>query len=109
MLSKLPGWKALLLLVKGNDSFCTYKAPEAFLGLLQEDASDGELLKEYILYYAVPDKELKKDDLPRPAGANLVEMANGRHSQTLCKDGIPTFQKGNSNSDSTLPRMIEFD
>eukprot|EP00536_Pseudo-nitzschia_multiseries_P012783 jgi/Psemu1/209692/e_gw1.508.10.1 len=80
-----------------------------WVDLLQEDAVDDGLLRENLLYHVSPNSELRKNNLPCRAGVNLVPMANGKDSRTLCVDGIPTYQKGKGNPDDKLPRIIEFD
>jgi len=81
----------------------------AFLDLLRGDVIDEDLLREYLLYHISPDSLLTKGDLPCDAGANLVPMANGKDSRTLCVDSVPTYQKGKGNPDDYMPQIVEFD
>ena len=86
-----------------------YRAPEVFLDLVREDASDTELLANYLLYHTSPNNLLRKYDLPCQAGVNLVAMGNDRDSRTLCVDQVPTYQKGKGNHEDDIPQIIEFD
>ena len=86
---------------------------EAFLKLPPADveilSNDLVALTDLIIFHLVAQEKLYKDDLPCEAGNNLITMANGKDSRTLCENFIPTYQKGKHNPDSDLPVFVSFD
>ena len=91
---------------------------EAFLKLPPESVkiltNDKMLLNRLLLFHVVDDTVLYRDDLPCVAGHNLIEMANGKDSRTLCKDirpgvPVPKYQKGKLNPKENPPQFLEFD
>jgi uncharacterized surface protein with fasciclin (FAS1) repeats len=77
--------------------------------------SDGDVLTQLLLFHAVAEQALYKDDLPCVAGHNLIEMANGKDSRTLCDDirpgvPVPKYQKGKFNPrGEAAPEVVTFD
>lgn len=86
---------------------------EAFLKLPPDDVeflgNDVVALTDLLIFHLVAQEILFKDDLPCEAGKNLITMANGKDTRTLCQDSIPTYQKGKFNPDSDLPVFVSFD
>ena len=63
--------------------------------------TDQRGLVEMLLFHAV-EEVLSKDNLNC---GNLIEMANGEKSRTLCQDG-KLFQKGAGNPMSDMPEVV---
>lgn len=76
---------------------------------------DEVVLGRLLMFHLVENEILYKDDLPCVAGHNLIGMANGKDSRTLCKDDenrlpIPTIQRGKYNDpEEGAPRFVDFD
>ena len=71
-------------------------------------------MKKLLLFHAVADEILHIEDLPCEAGENLIGMANGKDSRTLCRDvspgvPVPRFQKGKFNPRANPPAFVETD
>jgi uncharacterized surface protein with fasciclin (FAS1) repeats len=99
------------LFAPNNEAFL--KLPPAYVQRLTAE-SGVQMLSRLILFHAVQDKELYLDDLPCVAGQNLIEMANGKDSRTLCKNvspgvPVPRYQKGKYNTDDRLPAFLRTD
>lgn len=73
---------------------------------LQSILDDAEASTELISYHAVEGQALSASDLPCVPGENLVTMANGKSTRTLCENDTPKYQKGNENSADNLPMII---
>ena len=91
-----------------DDAFL--KLPQAYAELL---TSSPIALTRLLLFHVVADQSLYKQDLPCIAGNNLVEMANGKYSRTLCERlasdvPVPYYQKGKFNPDSDIPEIVDF-
>jgi len=91
-----------------DDAFL--KLPQAYAELL---TSSPIVLTRLLLFHVVADQALYKQDLPCIAGNNLVEMANGKYSRTLCEKlasdvPVPYYQKGKFNPDSDIPEIVDF-
>ena len=91
---------------------------EAFLRLppsfVQSLNSDQELLTKTLLFHAVEDHVWHKNSLPCVAGHNLITMANGKDSRTLCDRNddrvpVPVYQKGKGNPSENPPAFLSFD
>ena len=84
-------------------------APDEFLDVLQHD--DVDLLANYLLYHTSDIGAFRQNDLPCVAGQNLIRMANGMSSRTLCdgRPSVPMYQTGAGNNDENLPKFVEFD
>lgn len=92
-----------------NEAFL--KLPPAYVQLV---TSDDDALSRLLLLHVAKDQVLYKDDLPCVAGENLIEMANGKDTRTLCKDiaprvPVPKYQKGRSNPRENAPEFVAFD
>jgi uncharacterized surface protein with fasciclin (FAS1) repeats len=78
----------------------TFFAPndDAFdeLGDTLVGVSDATALK-LLLFHAVNGEEIFSGDLPCISGDNLIKMANGLDSRTLCDKDGPVGQKGGGN------------
>lgn len=67
-------------------------------------------LTDLLLFHIVPGVSLTSDLLPCEAGNNLLEMANGEDSRTLCVDKVrPVEQRGKANNKEDAPKFIEMD
>jgi uncharacterized surface protein with fasciclin (FAS1) repeats len=66
------------------------------LGNALDDLSDDDA-KKLVLFHFVKGKALHAEDLPCIAGENLIEMANGIDTRTLCDKYGPVGQKGGGN------------
>ena len=89
------------------------KLPPTYVQAITSDDGVDDMTK-LLLFHAVEDQILYKDDLPCKAGENLIEMANGKDSRSLCKDirpgvPIPRFQKGKYNSRENPPAFVVTD
>jgi len=99
------------LFAPNNEAFL--KLPPNYVKTLNTD--DGDVLTQLLLFHAVAEQALYKDDLPCIAGQNLIEMANGKDSRTLCEDirpgvPVPKYQKGKYNErGETAPEIVTFD
>eukprot|EP00537_Pseudo-nitzschia_pungens_P009381 CAMPEP_0172379388 /NCGR_PEP_ID=MMETSP1060-20121228/69907_1 /TAXON_ID=37318 /ORGANISM="Pseudo-nitzschia pungens, Strain cf. cingulata" /LENGTH=698 /DNA_ID=CAMNT_0013107129 /DNA_START=102 /DNA_END=2198 /DNA_ORIENTATION=+ len=86
---------------------------EAFLRLPPADVetltSDAISLSKLLMFHVVPREALYKHDLPCSAGQNLLPMANGKDTRTLCENHVPKWQKGKYNVDTDLPEYVVFD
>ena len=71
--------------------------------------NDTVPLTDLLLFHIVPGVSLTSDLLPCEAGLNLLDMANGDESRTLCFGGIPTAQKGEWNDRESAPAFLEMD
>jgi uncharacterized surface protein with fasciclin (FAS1) repeats len=60
-------------------------------------------LKNFLMFHLVGGVELTKGDLKCLSPVNLVGMANGKDSRTLCDNGKPTYQRGSGNDKSDSP------
>jgi uncharacterized surface protein with fasciclin (FAS1) repeats len=69
---------------------------------------DSVPLTDLLLFHIIPGVGLTSAELPCVAGNNLIEMANGEDSRTLCTmKTIPFSQKGQYNSKITPPLIIK--
>jgi len=91
---------------------------EAFLKLppnyVQMLSTNPGVLTRLLLFHAVAEKAMYKNDLPCFAGENLIPMANDKDSRTLCKDtspgmAVPMYQKGKFNPIHDMPAFVNFD
>ena len=91
-----------------DDDSMTVFAPinEAITSL--DFLTDDEKLREIILFH-VHDGALFTDDMECDVGSNLLRMASGKDSRTICEDFLPIFQKGGGNSDDNKPRIVRSD
>lgn len=71
--------------------------------ILANAMADTDALTNLLLFHVVKGETLFSADLPCKAGANLIEMANGFDTRTLCVGGVPTYQRGRRNSADMLP------
>jgi uncharacterized surface protein with fasciclin (FAS1) repeats len=78
-------------------------------GALDAVMSDVEELTDTLLYHVVSGQKLYAADLPCEAGNNLIEMANGKDTRSLCVDGAPTYIKGIANTRDDLPKILAAD
>ena len=102
-----------------NEDTWTIFAPtdEAFEALGRNNldslvfGNDTVPLTDLLLFHVVPGLALTSDMLPCEAGNNLVEMANGETSRTICLKGdiFPSVQRGPSNNKTDPPMIIESD
>ena len=77
------------------------------LDYLVFNTSDTVPLVDLLLFHVVPGIGLSANELPCVAGSNLIEMANGEDSRTLCRrKDTPYAQKGRYNTDDALPNII---
>jgi transforming growth factor-beta-induced protein len=66
-------------------------------------------LKEVLLTHVVIDRLKFKSDL-RNRCSDLLEMASGKDTRTICKnDKSDIFQKGGGNPDNRRPEIVDFD
>ena len=71
--------------------------------------NDTLLLTDVLLFHVVPEA-IMADELPCPAGENLIEMANGDDLRSLCANDVPTFLKGAFNPrDDNMPMLVQTD
>ena len=67
-------------------------------------------LVDLLLFHIVPGVAITSDMLPCVAGENLIEMANGDDSRTICEGGVtPVEQRGKYNDKADAPAYIERD
>jgi len=97
------------LFAPNNEAFL--KLPPDYVDVV---TSNNEQLKKLLLFHAVPGTALYAEDLPCRAGENLLEMANGKDTRTICEDvrprePFPKYQKGNFNCDDKPPEIIVTD
>lgn len=97
------------LFAPNNQAFL--KLPPDFVNALN---TDNDVLTQLLLFHAVSEQILTKDDLPCTAGENLVPMANGKDSRTLCDDirpgvPVPKWQKGRFNPRNEEAEFQAFD
>jgi uncharacterized surface protein with fasciclin (FAS1) repeats len=77
------------------------------LDYLVFNTSDTVPLVDLLLFHVIPGLVLSTNELPCVAGSNLIEMANGEDSRTLCRKKVtPYAQKGRYNTDDALPTII---
>ena len=93
------------------NNFAFLKLPPLYVQHLNENP---DAMAKLLLFHAVEDEELYRSDLPCVAGENLIEMANGKDSRTLCKNirprvPVPRWQKGKYNTDDDLPYFLDVD
>ena len=76
-------------------------------------ANDTVPLTDLLLFHIVPGVALTSVLLPCEAGKNLLEMANGEDSRTLCLNRMdpvePIQQRGRFNDKSDAPAFVEMD
>jgi uncharacterized surface protein with fasciclin (FAS1) repeats len=89
---------------------------EAFMALGRENldslvfGNDTVPLTDLLLFHVFPGVGLTSDLLPCEAGNNLLEMANGKDSRTLCTKGVtPIEQRGQYNDKQDAPKFMETD
>lgn len=70
---------------------------------------DIELATDILLYHTVEGEVLYASDLPCELDSNPLEMTNGVDSFTVCVDGQPAFQVGESNMEGMLPAIVATD
>jgi len=101
-----------------EDDFWTIFSPtdEAFEALGRKNldylvfGNNTVPLTDLLLFHIYPGVSLTKDLLPCEAGNNLLEMANGEDSRTICDRNVgPIIQKGAFNDRDDAPRFIEMD
>lgn len=78
-----------------------------FLGIPSLANIPIDVLTDVLLYHVVSGKKYYSDDLAHRCG-HLLEMASGKSTRTICRDGH-LFQKGGGNADSDLPKVITAD
>jgi len=66
-----------------------------------------DMLKRLLLFHVVAGEELYSSNLKCKSPQNLITMANGFDSRTLCNNGRPTYIKGRSNSNTNPPIIVE--
>lgn len=72
--------------------------------------NDTVPLTDLLLFHIVPGVSLTSDLLPCEAGNNLLEMANGKDSRTLCTGKTsPIEQRGQFNDKADAPAFIDTD
>jgi uncharacterized surface protein with fasciclin (FAS1) repeats len=71
--------------------------------------NDTATLTDLFLFHVIPGVELSSSDLPCVAGSNLLTMANGDDTRTLCVMGKPTYQKGTANPADAKPAFLTTD
>jgi uncharacterized surface protein with fasciclin (FAS1) repeats len=86
-----------------DDAFAAL--PEGVLAGLIDDV---DALTDVLLFHAVADVAVTSSDLlcGVVADDNLVTMANGKDSRTVCQMGVPTYQKGAGNGPENLPAIV---
>jgi len=72
------------------------------------DPTATTVAADLLLFHVVQGAAMMVDDLPCEAGENLLTMANGEDSRTLCIDKVPAFQKGMYNEATRTDTFIEF-
>ena len=73
-------------------------------------ANDTVALTDLLLFHIVPGVSLTSDLLPCEAGNNLLEMANGEDSRTLCEAKVtPVEQRGHFNDKADAPKFVDMD
>jgi transforming growth factor-beta-induced protein len=95
-----------------SDGNWTVFAPtnEAFAALdIESIIPDVGLVTEILLYHTIDGEIVLASDLSCELEANPVEMTNGVDSFTICVDGVPTYQAGESNIESMLPQIVAAD
>lgn len=80
------------------------KLGEAALAYLM-DPKNKDLLSNILAFHTIEDEMLYSEDLEC---TELLEMANGRDSRTVCR-GDSVFQKGAGNTDEERPEIIDAD
>lgn len=74
--------------------------------------TDKDDLYEIFSFHVSVEKQraMYAKDLNCNAGANLLQMTNGKNTRTLCVKGTPTYQKGQGNIDGErLPMFVKAD
>ena len=72
--------------------------------------NDTVPLTDLLLFHIVPGVSLTSDLMPCEAGNNLLEMANGEDSRTLCVNKVqPIEQRGKYNDKEDAPKFLEMD
>lgn len=74
--------------------------------LTNSDNNGTDALTSLLLFHVVPGEAIATTDLECSAGINLLTMANGGQSRTLCVGGVPTYQKGASNLRDGAPAFV---
>jgi uncharacterized surface protein with fasciclin (FAS1) repeats len=97
-----------------SDMWTVFAPTDDAFGLLGDDNiaylyNDTSVLTELLLFHVVPGESLLAEDLPCVAGSNLVTMANGEDTRTLCQNGVPTYQKGTANPSDDSPTFMTTD
>lgn len=98
------------LFAPNNNAFL--RLPPDYVEALTDDVV---VLDHLLKFHLVENEVLFKDDLPCIAGHNLIGMANGKDSRTLCKRNedripVPTIQRGTFNEpEETAPHFVKFD
>lgn len=73
-------------------------------------ANDTVALTDLLLFHIVPGVALTSDLLPCEAGNNLLDMANGETSRTLCEAKVnPVEQRGQFNDKADAPKFVDMD
>ena len=73
-----------------------------------EFIADAEKLREVVLF-SVHDGAVFTDQMDCETGSNLLRMASGKDSRTICEKLEPVFQKGGGNIDGNKPRIVSSD
>mmetsp|Transcript_13669 Transcript_13669/g.38486 ORF Transcript_13669/g.38486 Transcript_13669/m.38486 type:complete len:204 (+) Transcript_13669:107-718(+) len=91
-----------------KDSSLTVFAPinEAIISM--DFIADQQKLREVVLF-TVHDGALRTDEMECEPGINLLRMASGKDSRTICEKYEPMFQKGGGNSDQQPPKIVSPD
>jgi uncharacterized surface protein with fasciclin (FAS1) repeats len=100
-----------------EDAWTIFAPTDAAFEALGQDNLDSLIfgndtvpLTDLLLFHVVPGVSLTTDMLPCKAGKNLLEMANGRDSRTLCTGKItPIEQRGQFNDKADAPAFIDTD
>lgn len=70
--------------------------------------SDNDKLSEVVLFH-IHDGPLFMNEVECDAGSNLLRMASGKDSRTICDEFVPIWQKGGGNTDDRKPMILEKD
>jgi len=110
-LSELCGFlkKAGLANALSGGSWTVFAPRNGSFNGLNIDHWSEDRLKRLLLFHVVANEELFASDLQCHAPDNLLTMANGFDSRTLCRFGSPAYQKGRENNSYDLPLIIQDD
>jgi len=87
-----------------NDAITSIRSNNGSIDIM----NDNDKLHEIVLFH-IHDGPLFMNEVECDAGSNLLRMASGKDSRTICDEFVPIWQKGGGNTNDRKPMIVEKD